>query len=163
MKRLLPLVALCLSLLISCDDMTSQPKARDYAPFVQPATPPADIVSFRSAPELPPALTAALMERGQVEYRAYCRPCHDEIGAGRGMVVQRGFPQPPSLLSGELRATSTQYLYDVISNGKDKMYGFGDRVASHDRWAIAAYVRALQASDNAKLADVAASERSALP
>ena len=107
----------------------------------------------------PPPVTLALLERGQERYRIYCTPCHSELGDGRGMIVQRGFPAPPSFHIDRLRAAPPQYFYDVITQGHGVMYAFADRVQPADRWAIAAYIRALQRSQHASLADVPPAER----
>jgi cytochrome c5 len=110
----------------------------------------------------PPAVTAALLARGQDQYDVFCTPCHDRAGTGTGIVVQRGFPRPPSLHDPRLRAAPDQHVYDVIANGFGAMYAHGDRVPPSDRWAIVAYVRALQLSQHAALDDVPAAERARL-
>lgn len=150
-------------LIAGCDDMASQPKQTNYAPLVGPAAVPADTVKYGSEDARTPPLTLALIERGQERYRIYCTPCHSELGDGRGMIVERGFPTPPSFHIDRLRNVLPQYFYDVITNGHGVMYSFADRVEPHDRWAIAAYIRALQRSQNASPADLPPSERKALP
>jgi mono/diheme cytochrome c family protein len=120
-------------------------------------------VEYDSRPLEVPPVTLALLNRGQERYRIYCAPCHSELGDGRGMIVERGFPPPPSFGLDRLRAASPQYLYDVITGGHGVMYGFGDRIAPKDRWAIAAYIRALQRSQRTSLADASADERRTLP
>ena len=110
---------------------------------------PADTVEFDQQAQAPghaPPVTLALLERGQERYRIYCTPCHSEVGDGHGMIVQRGFPAPPSFHIERLRSAPPQYLYDVISSGRGVMYAFADRVAPQDRWAMVAYLRALQRS-----------------
>ncbi len=99
-------------------------------------------------------MTAELLQRGRVEYDVYCSPCHDRVGTGHGIVVQRGMPQPVSLHDDRQRAATDQHLFDVISNGFGAMYAHGDRVRPRDRWAIVAYIRALQLSQHAALDDV---------
>ena len=111
-------------------------------------------VEFRDKPVQAPPVTLALLERGQERFRIYCTPCHSELGDGHGMIVQRGFPPPPSYHIDRLRQAPVQHFYDVITNGYGAMYSFAERVQPADRWAIAAYIRALQRSQNAKLADV---------
>ncbi|HJT06952.1 MAG TPA: cytochrome c, partial [Stellaceae bacterium] len=106
--------------------------------------------------------TAQVLERGQQRFNVYCSPCHGEAGDGNGMIVQRGFPRPPSYHIDRLRQAPSQHFYDVISNGYGAMYSYAARVAPADRWAIVAYIRALQASQNATLAQVPENERSAL-
>ena len=90
------------------------------------------------------------------------RPCHSELGDGHGMVVQRGFPAPPSYHIARLREAPVAHFYDVITNGYGAMYSFAYRVQPADRWAIAAYIRALQRSQNAKLADLTPEQKAAL-
>jgi mono/diheme cytochrome c family protein len=104
----------------------------------------------------------ALLERGQERFRIYCTPCHSELGDGHGMIVQRGFPPPPSYHIDRLREAPIQHFYDVITQGYGAMYPFADRVSPQDRWAIAAYIRALQKSQSVSIADLPAGERGAL-
>ncbi len=110
----------------------------------------------------PGVITAALLERGRARFDIYCAPCHGESGNGLGMIVQRGFPQPPDLASEKLRHAPAQLFYDTITYGHGAMYGYAARVAPADRWAIAAYIRALQLSQSAVLASLPASDRAAL-
>lgn len=93
-----------------------------------------------------PPITPALLERGRERYGIFCAMCHGADGRGDGTVVRRGFPRPPSYLEPRLRAAPPAYIYRVITDGYGVMYGYGDRVPPADRWAIAAYVRALQAA-----------------
>jgi mono/diheme cytochrome c family protein len=138
-----------LMLLAACDDMTLQPKQTAYGPEVGPAAIPAGMIAFESsAPRVPP-LTRELISRGRERYHVFCAPCHAELGDGRGMIVQRGFPAPPSFHTDAVRALTPQQVYDAISNGYGVMYSFADRIAPEDRWAIVAYVRALQRSQDA--------------
>lgn len=145
-----------------CDDMSNQPRQKNYSPLVGPAAIPQGIVQFGEQPALAPTLDLALLQRGQERYRIYCTPCHSELGDGHGMVVQRGFPQPPSYLLDRLRRAPVQHFYDVITNGYGAMYSFADRVQPSDRWAIAAYIRALQLSQAATQDDVPPDLRGAL-
>ena len=92
----------------------------------------------------PPPLTLALLERGRERYGIYCTPCHAPDGSGDGAVVQRGFPRPHDLAAADQRALSPQSMFHTIGEGSGVMYGLGDRIGPRDRWAIAAYVRALQ-------------------
>ena len=101
-----------------------------------------------------PPLTMALLRRGQERYDIYCSPCHGLAGMGDGMIVQRGFPPPPSFESPRLRAASAEHVVDVITNGYGVMYSYAARVEPEDRWAIAAYVRALQAAGGVPVAVV---------
>jgi mono/diheme cytochrome c family protein len=112
--------------------------------------------------QLPVKLTRDVMIRGRERFDAICAECHDRTGSGNGMVVQRGFPQPPSFHVDRLRDAPIGHFVDVMTNGYGVMYSYAARVNPEDRWAIAAYIRALQLSHDAKLSDVEASERSKL-
>jgi len=103
-----------------------------------------------------------LLERGQQRYNIFCSPCHDEVGTGRGMIVQRGFQQPPSYHIDRLRQAPVGHFFDVITNGWGAMYSYAARVSPQDRWAIVAYIRALQLSQQAALDDVPEPERGKL-
>lgn len=111
-------------------------------------------INGQDATSFPFAITPDKLERGRERYNIYCSPCHDKIGNGHGMIVQRGFRQPPSFHTERLREAPVGYFYDVITNGFGTMYSYADRVKPHDRWAIIAYLRALQLSQNATIADV---------
>ncbi|MCR0982928.1 c-type cytochrome [Roseomonas populi] len=101
----------------------------------------------------PPPITAELLERGRERYAIACVPCHGAAGDGDGMIVRRGFPPPPSYHTQRLRAVPARYFYDVITDGYGVMYSYAARVQPADRWAIAAYIRALQLSRHATLAE----------
>jgi mono/diheme cytochrome c family protein len=152
-----------LALLVGCDDMTTQPRQKQYSPEVGPAQQPKGIVEYDKMPSPPPPLTLALLQRGQEQFRIYCTPCHSELGDGDGMVVQRGFPHPPSYHTAALRDAPTQHFYDVITNGFGVMYSYAARVQPSDRWAIAAYIRALQLSQRTQVADLSPDQRKLLP
>lgn len=107
----------------------------------------------RGAIDAPP-VTAELLERGRERYGIYCSPCHGLSGYGDGVIVSRGFPAPPSYHQPRLRQASGAHIVDVITHGYGVMYPYAARVAPHDRWAIAAYIRALQMSQAAQVADV---------
>ena len=94
-----------------------------------------------------------LLERGRERFEIYCAVCHGRTGEGNGMIVQRGFPQPPSLHEQSLRDAPVGHFFDVITNGYGVMYPYASRVAPEDRWAMAAYIRALQLSQHAAPAD----------
>jgi hypothetical protein len=113
------------------------------------------------ARSFPAPVTRATLDRGRERYNIYCTPCHDYVGTGRGMVVRRGFKQPPSFHQDRLRDAPVGYLFDVMTNGFGTMSSYATQVPAGDRWAIAAYVRALQYSQNAKLAELPAAERRA--
>ncbi len=102
---------------------------------------------------LPMEPDRALLNRGQERYNIYCTPCHDYVGEGRGMVVRRGFSPPPSFHSPRMLALPLGHYFDVMTNGFGIMYSYAATVKPRDRWAIAAYIRALQLSQNAKLSD----------
>jgi mono/diheme cytochrome c family protein len=91
-------------------------------------------------------LSATDVERGRRQFEIFCAPCHGRLGNGDGMIIQRGFPRPPSFYIDRLRNAPTRHFYDVITNGYGAMYSYNERVAPDDRWRIAAYVRALQLS-----------------
>jgi len=99
-----------------------------------------------------PEVTPALLGRGQERFEIFCAPCHGLTGAGDGMIVQRGFPHPPSYHSARLRAAPARHFYDVITDGYGVMYSYAARVSPADRWAIAAYIRALQLSQGIEVA-----------
>ena len=111
---------------------------------------------------LPFPLTRELLERGRERYDIFCAPCHARTGSGEGVVVQRGMTRPASLHIARLREAKIGYFFDVMTNGFGAMYDFRDRISAADRWAIAAYMRALQLSQNASLQDVPGGEREAL-
>lgn len=97
----------------------------------------------------PLPITADLLARGRERFNIYCAPCHSVAGDGDGMIVRRGFPRPPSYHTDRLRNAPDSHFYQVISNGYGVMYPYADRVAPQDRWAIIAYIRALQLSQHA--------------
>lgn len=109
--------------------------------------------------KLPAVPGRELLLRGQERYTIYCLPCHGATGDGDGMVVRRGFPAPPSLHAQRLRSAADRHLYDVIGQGYGVMYPFADRVAPPDRWAVVAYLRALQTSRAAPLAELSPEAR----
>ena len=116
----------------------------------------------RPARRFPFPITREVLERGRERYDIYCAACHDRTGYGRGMIVQRGFPAPPSFHIDRLREAPPGHYFGAITQGFGRMYSYADRVSEADRWAIIAYIRALQRSQNAGLADVPAEERAAL-
>ena len=114
------------------------------------------------ADKFPFPITKADLDRGRERYNVYCTPCHDYSGTGRGMIVQRGFPQPPSYHIQRLRDAPAGHFFEVMTNGFGAMYSYAARVEPADRWRIAAYIRVLQLSRNAKIDDVPESERAHL-
>jgi len=104
----------------------------------------------------PKPVTMAMLGRGRERFDIYCAPCHSPVGDGDGMVVRRGFPHPPSYHVERLRAAPDRHFYDVITNGHGVMASYANRVEPEDRWAIVAYIRALQRSQWAAQSDVPA-------
>jgi mono/diheme cytochrome c family protein len=98
---------------------------------------------------IPVPVTAALLQHGRERFEIFCSPCHGRAGDGRGMVVERGFPAPPSFHQDALRMAPDRHFYDVITSGYGVMYSYAARVPPADRWAIVAYIRALQYSRHA--------------
>ena len=103
-----------------------------------------------------------MLARGQQRFQIYCTPCHGRLGNGEGMVVQRGFKHPTSFHVDRLREAPPGYLFDVITNGYGAMSDYASQVPVEDRWAIVAYVKALQLSQHATLADVPEAKRAEL-
>jgi hypothetical protein len=110
----------------------------------------------------PMPITRQVLERGHERFDIYCSVCHGRTGEGNGMIVQRGFPVPPSYHIDRLRQAPVGHFFDVMTQGYGIMYSYGERVKPEDRWAIAAYIRALQLSHNIKLAELPAGERAQL-
>ena len=104
--------------------------------------------------ELPFAITEAELNRGQERYNIYCTPCHDSTGSGKGMVVRRGYRQPPSFHDPRLTAAAPGHFFDVMTNGFGAMPDYKVQIDARDRWRIVAYIRALQLSHAGKAADI---------
>jgi mono/diheme cytochrome c family protein len=119
-------------------------------------------VNDQLATTFPMPVTAAVMARGQERFNVFCAPCHGRTGTGNGMVVQRGFRAPPSYSEERLRNAPVGYFFDVMTNGFGAMQDYSAQITPQDRWAIAAYIRALQFSQNARLEDVPADRRAEL-
>ena len=96
----------------------------------------------------PVPLTQELLDRGEQRYKVFCIVCHGPVGKGDGMVVRRGYPQPPTYHDDRLRNAPDGHFYDVITNGWGKMNSYASQIPPADRWAIVAYIRALQISQN---------------
>lgn len=161
-----PVVGLAVLILLSallggCDqpEMRFQPKYKTYqtapdwpqnqsARRSVPGTVARDTRLAPLADSLPMPFDQALLDRGQARFDIFCSPCHDRSGHGNGMVVQRGFPAPPSYHSERLRNAPLRHFVDVITDGFGVMYSYRDRVSVEDRWAIAVYIRALQLSQH---------------
>jgi mono/diheme cytochrome c family protein len=110
----------------------------------------------------PPTYTPAALERGRERFGIYCAPCHGPVGDGNGYITERGFPHPPTYHSDRLRQAPDGYFFDVMTRGYGVMYPYADRVSPPDRWAIVAYIRALQRSQHATVEDVPDRERDRL-
>jgi len=163
MRRAATIAALALMLAGSDLSMTKQRKFKTYAPAQlwsdgTSARPlPAHTVAQgdiarAAAATTPPPVDDALLARGRARFGVYCAPCHGLAGDGDGIIVAHGFPRPPSYHIDRLAAAPAQHFVDVITRGYGVMYAYGDRVDPHDRWAIAAYIRALQLSRRATVA-----------
>ena len=172
MRRILATLAL-LAPLAACGeaDMEDQPRAKtwdrnSFFPQAMTMRPPvAGTVPrddpARAAPQ-PAVVTAALAARGRERYGIFCTPCHGASGNGRGMIVERGFPNAGQLTTERLRKASAADLYWAITEGHRAMYGMGQMIPSADRWAIVAYVRALQLSQDAEVASLPPEDRAKL-
>lgn len=159
--------------LAACDqNMDVQPKYSEYsrAPAFRSRVlrePPPGSVA-RKEPELDraatskPPLTSALLNRGSERFAIFCAPCHGAGGDGNGIIVQRGMPRPTSYHDKRLRNADDQHFFDVITYGYGAMYSYAARVPPRDRWAIVAYIRALQLSRQASIDDVPPDQRTQL-
>ena len=182
------LLAICVALLLTgCRlDMHVQPRYNPYDPSdffadgrserppVEGTVARGEIVSGpgqvvftgmlngREVDAFPFPITRAVLDRGRERYNIFCTPCHGWTGDGDGIVVQRGFRPPPSYHIDRLRQAPVGHFFSVITNGFGAMYPYGYRILPRDRWAIVAYIRALQLSRQAKIADVPDAERSKL-
>ncbi len=107
-------------------------------------------------------ITAEVLARGRERYDIFCTPCHGAVGDGNGMVVRRGYRRPPSLHEDRLRQAPPGHYFDVMTNGFGAMADYAAQVRVRDRWAIIAYIRALQLSQNATISDVPAEARQEL-
>jgi mono/diheme cytochrome c family protein len=114
-------------------------------------------------PAIPLPVTAAVLARGRERYDVFCAVCHDRVGTGNGMIVQRGYRRPPSLHEARLRDVEAGHLFDVVGRGFGVMPGYAAQIPTDDRWAIVAYVRALQLSQRAPLRVLNDTDRARLP
>ena len=112
--------------------------------------------------QAPVPLTPAVLERGRERYDVFCSPCHDRVGTGQGMIVRRGYKRPTSFHVERLRGEADGYFFAAITNGFGIMPNYAQQVPVADRWAITLYIRALQLSQGATLADVPEAERASL-
>jgi mono/diheme cytochrome c family protein len=173
MKRTAHLLLLAAMSLAACEqNMDVQPKYSEYAkaPAFRgsvlrnlPAGAVArDDPAREQAATRKPAVTAALLDRGHERFGIFCQPCHGAGGDGNGIIVQRGLSRPTSYHDERLRAADDQHFFDVITNGYGAMYSYASRVPRQDRWAIVAYIRALQLSRHASIDDVPQDARAQL-
>jgi len=107
-------------------------------------------------------ITQAVMDRGHERYDIFCSPCHSRTGMGDGMIVRRGYRKPPTFHQDRLRQAAPGYVFDVITSGFGAMPDYAAQIPVNDRWAIVAYLRALQRSQQATINDVPAAERARL-
>jgi mono/diheme cytochrome c family protein len=119
-------------------------------------------VNGADATVFPFPITDRVMARGQERFNIYCSPCHGETGQGDGMIVRRGYRHPPTYHQDRLRDAPVGHFFDVITNGFGAMPDYAAQIRVDDRWAIIAYVRALQLSEHATIADVPADRRGSL-
>ena len=124
-------------------------------------TPSPSAAPAQAAPQAP-QVTMAMLRRGQERYNIFCSPCHGRAGDGLGMIVRRGYKQPPSLHEPRLRSAPADYFVTTMTEGFGVMPSYAEEVSLPDRWAIAAYIRALQYSQNARLAEIPAGRRQAV-
>ncbi|MGH7767147.1 MAG: c-type cytochrome [Candidatus Binatia bacterium] len=116
-------------------------------------------IGGRPAIEFPFALTREILARGRERYDIFCAPCHDRLGNGRGMIVRRGYRAPPSYHSDRLREAPVGHFFDVATRGLGAMPDYAEQITPGDRWAIAAYIRALQLSQRGSIAELPEEER----
>ena len=119
-------------------------------------------VNGKDAETFPFPITADVLARGRERYDIFCSVCHGRTGDGQGMIVKRGFPAPPSYMTERLEKAPVGHFFDVMTNGYGKMYSYSDRIPVKDRWAIAAYIRALQLSQDASVSDLPAEDQAEL-
>jgi cytochrome c553 len=185
MRRALAVAALGAVVCAGCrQDMHDQPKvkpqsASSFYPDGRGARPLIEGTVMRSAvlgdapyltgkqggkpiPVAPVPVTAEALARGRERYDIFCSPCHDRVGNGQGMIVQRGYRKPTSLHADYLREEADGYFFVTISNGFGVMPNYAQQIPVADRWAITLYIRALQLSQHAALTDLPESERTSL-
>ena len=116
-------------------------------------------VNGQYAENIPMPVNRELLEHGRQQYDIFCSPCHSRVGDGQGMIVKRGMKGPVSFHEQRFLNYPPGYFFDVITNGRGAMYPYGYRIPPKDRWAIIAYIRALQLSQNATVNDVPPDKR----
>ncbi|MBV9170922.1 MAG: cytochrome c [Chloroflexi bacterium] len=175
----------CALMAVACQKMGQQPYYRPYTPsevFPDGASarplPPDTVARGQTADdtllltgkdasgqdttEFPFPVTQQVLQRGRDRFEIYCVPCHGYTGDGNGVVVQRGFNPPPSYNTDQLRQAPVGHFYDVVTNGFGAMPSYAVQIPVQDRWAIVAYIRALQLSQNATLDDIPPEARAQL-
>jgi mono/diheme cytochrome c family protein len=177
-------MAICLmsslGVLAACTDMYDQPKYRPLRPstlYADGSSRPlmegtvargyartdelmyTGRIQGKLADAFPFSITAEVVWRGQDRFNTFCSPCHGRLGDGAGMIVRRGFPKPNSFHSDSVRTKPAGYFFDVITNGFGRMYSYAPSVPAEDRWAIIAYIRALQLSQRISIGDLAVAEQ----
>ncbi len=180
-----PLAACLVLLCAGCrDDMYAQPRYEAYEPSTffadgtssRPVVPGtvargqlrADTAYYegkvdgKDIEEFPFAIDEATLGEGRERFMIFCMPCHGQLGNGRGMVVRRGFSPPPDFHSEYLKKTPVGHIYNVITHGYGAMYSYEARIPVRQRWAIAAYIRALQYSQDASSEDLSPAEQKQL-
>jgi Cytochrome C oxidase, cbb3-type, subunit III len=176
-------VAACFFFSAGCDnlrqDMGSQPKNRPLSPseffddgrserplventVARGSIADDELFVSKDSNNFPLPVNQKLLERGEERYKIFCTPCHGLQGDGNGMISIRGMKHPPSFHQDRLRQAPNGYFFDNITNGFGAMYGYSAQIPPRDRWAIIAYVRALQLSRNAKAVDLPAELREKL-
>jgi mono/diheme cytochrome c family protein len=184
--KLLALVGVCLMGAAGCrQDMHNQPKYRGLRPSVffadgSSARPLVEGTVARGTlqeddafftgkvdkvdvKELPFPVDEKVLDRGQERFNIYCSPCHDRTGSGNGMVVRRGYRRPPSFHIDRLRQADPGHFFDVMTNGFGAMPDYKVQIAPRDRWAIVAYIRALQLSQHASASDIPGGDPTKVP
>ena len=175
--------AVCLFLITGCQylrqDMADQPKnkalspseffadGRSERPLLEHTVARGSLANDelfvpKDSNNFPLPVNQELLDRGEQRYKIFCSPCHGLQGDGNGMIVLRGMKHPPSYHVDRLRQSPNGYYYDVVTNGFAAMNGYDAQIPPSDRWAIIAYVRALQLSRNARAADLPAEVRERL-
>jgi mono/diheme cytochrome c family protein len=114
------------------------------------------------ATTFPRPVDRKMLERGRERFQIHCSPCHDSTGSGKGMIVQRGFPAPPSFHTDRLREAPVGRFFDVMTHGFGRMYDYSAQLSPEDRWAVAAYIRVLQLSQNASVEQLSDADRNQL-
>src|ERR1700691_2364520 len=177
LRNISPLGLLAVLILAGCrQDMQDQPRFKplaesDFYSDLRSARPPVEGTVARGqlhedtylysgklgnnpGDYMPLPVTEEVLARGRERFNIYCAPCHSQLGDGNGMIVQRGFRAPPSYHTERLRKAPLGYFFDVMTNGFGAMPDYAAQIPARDRWNIAAYIRALQLSQNATAADI---------